>query len=273
MTDNNTPTSSMSFGLLHLPTGSGRVWLDQVRAAEQRGWDCLLVPDTLWTPSPFPTLAAAAAVTSSLRLRTWVLAAPLRSPTAVVREVKALQVMSSGRFELGIGSGRPDAEREAQLLGVPWGTPTARIGQVEQVVTAVREQVTPVPAIAITAAGPKMLGTAARIADRVGLALPPTATEQDLREAIDRLRATPADRIGVSLQLSGVGGKLTTWVARSGLDPQVLVETKAIGMLAGDAGQMADTLQRWKTEFGVDEIVVPGELADDFAPVLSKMTG
>jgi hypothetical protein len=35
---------------------------------------------------------------------------------------------------------------------------------------------------------------------------------------------------------------------------------------------MADTLQRWHAEFGIDEIVVPGELADEFAPVISRMT-
>ena len=271
MTDDGTPPG-LSFGLLHLPSGDGRTWLDEVRAAEQGGWNCLLVPDTLWTPSPFPTLAAAAAVTSSLRLRTWVLAAPLRSPTAVIREVNAMQLLSRGRFELGIGSGRPDARREAQLLGVPWGSPSDRIGQVEQVVRAVREQVSPAPSIAITGFGPKMLATAARIADRVGLALPPTASEQELRVAVDRLAARQSGRIGLTLQLSGVAGKLTTWVARSGLDSQLLTETNAIGMLNGDAAQMTDTLQRWSAEFGIDEVVVPGELADDFAPVIRKIT-
>lgn len=272
MTADYTITPALSFGLLHLPSGDARAWLDEVRAAEQQGWNVLLVPDTLWTPSPFPTLAAAAAVTTSLRLRPWVLAAPLRSPTAVVREVKSLQLMSGGRFELGIGTGRPDAEREAALLGVPWGTPGERIGQVEQVINAVREQVTPVTAIAVTGYGPKMLAVAARIADRVGLALPPTAEEHELRTAVDRLKELSSRRIGLTLQVSGVAGRLTSWVARSGVDPQARTTSKAIGMLNGDAGQMADTLQRWHAEFGIDEIVVPGELAAEFAPVIRKMT-
>ena len=116
MTDND-----ISFGLVLTPTGTGRNGSKQVRDVEQQGWTSLLIPDTLWTPSPFPALAAAAAVTTTLRLRTWVLAAPLRSPAAVVREASALQLLSDGRFELGIGTGRPDAEREAGLLGVPWG--------------------------------------------------------------------------------------------------------------------------------------------------------
>ena len=54
-----------------------RGWADRARSIEQQGWTSLLVPDTRWTPSPFPALAVAAAVTSVLRVRTWVIAAPL----------------------------------------------------------------------------------------------------------------------------------------------------------------------------------------------------
>ena len=159
--------SALSFGLVLGPGRSGRDWANQARTTEGQGFTSLLMPDTLWTPSPFPTLAAAAAVTSTLRLRTWVIAAPLRSPAVVVRESSALQLLSDGRFELGIGTGRPDAEREAELLGVPWGTAGDRIAQVEQDHPAVREQVSPVPQIVVTAAGPRMIAAAGRSADRV----------------------------------------------------------------------------------------------------------
>jgi len=111
-----------------------RGWADRARSIEQQGWTSLLVPDTRWTPSPFPALAVAAAVTSVLRVRTWVIAAPLRSPAAVVRESSALQMLSDGRFDLGIGSGRPDAERDAARLGVPWGTGQQRIDQAARVI-------------------------------------------------------------------------------------------------------------------------------------------
>ena len=171
---------ALAFGLIVGPGRSGREWVGQARTTEGQGFTSLLMPDTLWTPSPFPTLAAAAAVTSTLRLRTWVIAAPLRSPAAVVRESSALQLLSDGRFELGIGTGRPDAEREAELLGVPWGTAGERINQVEQVIAAVREKVQPVPQVIVTAVGPRMVAVAGRCADRVALALPPMASEQEL---------------------------------------------------------------------------------------------
>ncbi len=42
-------------------------------------------------------------------------------------------------------------------------------------------------------------------------------------------------------------------------------------MLTGDAAAMADALRRYRAEFGVDECIVPGELADDFLPVMAEL--
>lgn len=268
MTDNQ-----ISFGLVLTPTGTGRQWVERVRAVEAQGWTGLLIPDTLWTTSPFAALAAAAAATTTIRLRTWVIAAPLRSPTVVAREASALQQLSDGRFELGIGTGRPDAEREAELLAVPWGTAGQRIGQVQQVIAAVREKVRPAPPVVVTAAGPRMLAAAATSADRIGLALPPMAAEPDLRAAVDRVRSIAPGTLGLSLQVSGLAGRLPDWLSRSGLDPQALADAGAVGMLTGDAQQMADTLRRYRDELGIDEVIVPGDLADDFAPVIGPLTG
>lgn len=95
-----------------------REWSETARRLESSGVSTLLVPDTTGTPSPFIALAAAAAVTTELRVGTWVLAAPFRTPAAVVRETAALQWISAGRFELGIGAGLPfvEAAAEEQLL-------------------------------------------------------------------------------------------------------------------------------------------------------------
>src|SRR3954470_11171166 len=109
------------------PGAPGPAWGELVHGLEAGGWGTLLVPDTLWTASPFPALAAAAAATTRLRLRTWVVAAPLRTPGALVREVSALQLLSGGRFELGVGPGRPEAQAEAQRLGATWGSAVARV--------------------------------------------------------------------------------------------------------------------------------------------------
>src|SRR3954453_4848490 len=144
------------FAVMARPSEGGRQWVEQVRGWEGEGWYAVLTPDTLWTPSPLPVLAAAAAVTTSLRIRTWVLAAPLRSAAEVAREVGAVQVVSDGRYELGIGTGRPDFAQRADELGLQWrarDTP-ARIAHLEDVVSTVRARVTPRPPVVVTVAGP-----------------------------------------------------------------------------------------------------------------------
>ncbi len=264
--------NEITFGLVLTPRGGGKQWVDQVRRVEDQGFTTLLVPDTVWTPSPFPALAAAAAVTSRLRLRTWVLAGPLRTAPAVVREASALQVLSDGRFELGIGTGRPDAEREAAILGVPWGSAADRLAHIQTVIAAVRSDVTPAPPVVVTGSGPRTLAAAAATADRVVPALGPTAGPDDLRVAVDRIRAVAPQSVRISLQLSGVAGKLPEWLARGGLDAAALADAGAVGMLTGDVQQMADTVRERQEVFGIDECVVPGDLAEDFLPVLTELS-
>ncbi|MEV0103608.1 LLM class flavin-dependent oxidoreductase, partial [Nocardia sp. NPDC050789] len=133
---------SMNFGIVIAPR-SGATWIEAVQTAERQGYGTVLLPDTLYTPSPFPALAAAAAVTTTLRLRPNVLAAPMRSAAATVRETAALQLLSDGRFELGLGTGRPDAAAEAEKLGVAFGSAAQRRAQLVEVARAVRAEVTP----------------------------------------------------------------------------------------------------------------------------------
>ena len=104
---------------------------------EQLGFSTLLCPDGTGTFAPFQALSAAAAATSTLRLGTYVLASPLRTPGEIAWETASLDVLSGGRFELGLGAGRPDAERDARL-GVPFGRPGERIRRIEQTLQAVR---------------------------------------------------------------------------------------------------------------------------------------
>ena len=60
-------------------------------------------------PSPGPTLAVAAALTE-LRVGTWVYASPLRPAWSTAWEAHSLSVLTEGRFEMGVGTGRPGIE-------------------------------------------------------------------------------------------------------------------------------------------------------------------
>ncbi|MDH2445454.1 LLM class flavin-dependent oxidoreductase [Amnibacterium sp. CER49] len=255
------------FGVVAGRPVSGTAWLDLARSVEAAGYDALLLPDTLFTPSPFPALAAAAAVTTRLHVATWVLAAPLRPPAAVVRETAALQLLSGNRFELGIGTGRPGAKAEAERLGMPWGGWTDRLRQVLETVEAVRGEVQPAPRVIIAGAGPRMLGPAGT-ADTVALALPPAATVDDVLRAAERTRESGGDP-ELALQLSGVGGRLVAYLERSGTTAADLAGAAAV--LSGDADAMAGSLLALRERTGVSFLPVAAEQLEAFQPVLERL--
>jgi alkanesulfonate monooxygenase SsuD/methylene tetrahydromethanopterin reductase-like flavin-dependent oxidoreductase (luciferase family) len=263
--------------LIAVPHGRGREWTASAASWEDAGWDTLLVPDNMRVASPFPALASAAAVTTRLRVRPWVLAAPLRSTAATVREVQELQDLSDGRFDLGLGTGRPDAAGEAAALGMPWPDGAGRRRAVEDVVHAVRDRVRPAPPVAITASGPAMIRTAVGLLtgpdDRLGLAAPPTADADALQALVGTVRSEglPGD-LHLTYQLSGIGSRVPMFLARmTGLDAAALRSAGAVGLLPEDPDEAADELRRWPERFGVDEVVVSEDLLDGFAPVLARL--
>ena len=74
-----------------------------------------------------PTLVAAATVTSTIRLGTWVASPNFRHPVPFAKELMSLDDISGGRFVLGVGSGGAGAD--ATVLGdppLPQGRRTAR---------------------------------------------------------------------------------------------------------------------------------------------------
>jgi alkanesulfonate monooxygenase SsuD/methylene tetrahydromethanopterin reductase-like flavin-dependent oxidoreductase (luciferase family) len=181
------------FGMVAATAATGAAWADTARRAEDLGFDTLLVPDTLHTLAPFPAVAAAAASTSTLRVGTYVLSAPNRSAALVAWEAQTLQLLSDGRFELGIGGGRPGADRDAAALGGDFGTPADRLRRVADTIAAVRATAAP-PRVLVAASRPKMLRIAGETADTVALGLPPQATEDELAAAVATLRDVAGKR-------------------------------------------------------------------------------
>src|SRR4029079_17571347 len=99
----------------------------------------LLRPDgPKWHPPPAPTLAIAAALTD-LRVGTWVYASPLRPAWSTAWEAHSLSMLTEGRFELGIGTGRPGIEDLVRELGMPVTSPAERLARVRDTVTALRD--------------------------------------------------------------------------------------------------------------------------------------
>ena len=71
-----------------------------------------------WQPAPGLALAVAATITD-LRVGSWVYASPVRPPWITAWEAHSLSVLTNGRFEMGIGTGRPGIADQLHELGLP----------------------------------------------------------------------------------------------------------------------------------------------------------
>ncbi len=107
------------------------------RKAEHLGFDLLTAPDHLLDLlPPFAALACAAEATTSIRLGTLVLNNDLRHPAMTAREAAALQALSGGRFELGIGAGH--ARPEYESIGLPFEPAATRVARLGESVSLIK---------------------------------------------------------------------------------------------------------------------------------------
>jgi probable F420-dependent oxidoreductase len=229
------------FGVVGEGIRSGEQLAAEARRAEALGYATLLLRDH-FVPEPFgdqlaPTVAlmAAAGVTRTLRLGTMVLDNDYRHPVLLAKEAATLDLLSGGRFELGVGAGwlRDEYERAGMRFDAP-GVRVARLEESLQVLKGLlagsafafsgvhytvaglesfpRPVQRPHPPILVGAGSRRMLGIAGREADIVGIlprALPNGTISEDLSErspeTIDRkldwVRQAAGGRFG-ELELS-----------------------------------------------------------------------
>jgi probable F420-dependent oxidoreductase len=106
------------------------------RRVEELGYDTLFAADHLGSSAPFQMLAAAAAVTSRLRLGTLVLNVPFWNPALLAREIATADVLTGGRLEVGLGSGH--MKWEFDEAGIEFESFGARAERLEATIAEVR---------------------------------------------------------------------------------------------------------------------------------------
>lgn len=259
-------TRPFRFGVVATPDEN---WTATARRVEELGYSSLLMPDGIHLLAPFPTLATAAAVTTTLRVGTFVLASPLRAPRAAAWEAHSLSVLSGGRFDLGIGTGHGGVPHAAAQLGMPYGSAAERRQQVVDTIAHVRSLDATIP-ILVAASGPKMLAIAAELADVVTLAAGPLAT----RDEVATLAAGLRDHVEIAMNLFVVGdevpGEMRGFI---GVDAAALIAADSLVMLRGSTTEMADELQRRRDAFGASAVTVNGAFLEQFAPVVERLAG
>ncbi|NKY44522.1 LLM class flavin-dependent oxidoreductase [Nocardia cerradoensis] len=247
-------------------------WRDRVRRIADSGYSTLLVVDfPLTQPAPGPLLATAAALTD-LRVGTWVYASPLRPPWQTAWEAHSLSLLTEGRFEMGIGTGRPGIEDELRDKGLPVVSPSERLAEVRKTVEALRDldgpdRHTPV---AMAVLGPKARALAAEVADTVTFALGDQSRGEVEKLARDfRIAGAPE----LALAVPVVGDTVAPHMAPPDTDPAALRAVDALAVLPDDPAAAAEEIQRRREEIGFSYFVFGADVAERLAPVVAELAG
>jgi alkanesulfonate monooxygenase SsuD/methylene tetrahydromethanopterin reductase-like flavin-dependent oxidoreductase (luciferase family) len=120
------------FGVVVTHAQSHNAWITTARRVEELGYATLLMPDrpSIGGLAPLTALAVAAEATTALRVGSYVFCNDYRHPLLLAREAATLDLLSEGRFELGLGAGVGPAE--FQQMGIPFASAGTRIGHLKE---------------------------------------------------------------------------------------------------------------------------------------------
>jgi probable F420-dependent oxidoreductase len=220
------------FGVICEQMQSAEAWVTKARRAEDYGYATFLVRDHFIREpfgdqlAPLIALMAAADATRTLRVGSLVLDNDYRHPVMLAKEAATLDLLSEGRFELGIGAGWLRSEYEQ--AGMAFESAGVRVSRLEEAIhilkglwssqplTFVGNHYTvtnlngfprpfqrPHPPILVGAGSKRMLALAAREVDIVGI-LPKALPNGTISEEItERLPATMAQKVEWVRQAAG----------------------------------------------------------------------
>ncbi len=291
---------------------SGEEWIARAKRLEALGYGTLAMPDHVvgqsWTPHP---ALAAVAATTSLRIGTLVLDNDFRNPLITAREAATLDVLSNGRFELGLGAGWHD--RDYQSLGIPFDRGRVRVERLAEAVGLMKrlfteDEVThegtyyrmqaakcapktvqqPHPPFLIAGGGPQILQLAGREADIVAIvpygAGARTPAVEDLgfagaRAQLARVRDAAGTRFEAIELSMFVDCALTDdreatiyeLAAKSKSDPELTRVSIYRGI--GTLDEIQTHLRRVRTELGITYFCLRGPDVEQLGPIVRELAG
>ena len=302
------------FGVTVPSVSAGSAWAEKARRVERLGFSVLAVPDHFRDQlAPVPALTAAALATTRLRVGSLVFCNDFRHPVVLAKEAATLDVLSGGRFELGLGAGWLRAEYDQ--AGISFDAPGTRIERLEESVAIVKgllagERVTftgrhysiadlegrpvpvqrPHPPILIGGGGQRTLSLAAREASIVGFV--PRALkdgsgldrtdfgEAALRQKIQWARAADGDRFD-SLELNALIQAVVVSDQRTHTADQLAARFKVARdlvlespyVLLGTIDEICDTIRQRRERYGISYLTVFERDMEAFAPVVERLAG
>jgi probable F420-dependent oxidoreductase len=304
---------SFRFGAKSVKATSAKEWTDLVRQAEDLGYASFSMDDHFGNQlAPVPALMAAADATSRILVGTHVAGVDFRNPVLFAKECATIDLLSEGRFTLGIGAGwsakdyaaagitQDDAGTRIERLGEAvtimkglWGDgPFSFEGRHYQVAEneGLPKPVSPIP-VMIGGGGPKILSLAAQQADIVGInpkivgrAINPrsmaTTAADTMDEKVAWVREAAGDRAD-DLEL-----QLQVFVTAVTDDPQSGAEKlgPAFGLdpevilaapfyQVGSVEQITENIQAIRERWGISYILFQADGTVPMGPVVAKLSG
>lgn len=292
---------------------TGPEWLATARRMEEIGYGTLAMPDHMagnaW--ACLPALAAAAVATTRLRLGTLVIDNDFRNPVVFAREIAALDVISEGRLELGIGAGWFD--RDYQGTGIPMDRGRVRVARLAEAVGLLKrlfaeDEVTfagtyyrtqqaecrprpvqrPHPPLLIAGGGPEILALAGAEADIVAILPPgagarPATAEQvaigGARTQIAQVHAAAGDRfarIELSIFLDVIltedrEAAIASLAEKGKTDPEIIRGSIYRGI--GTLAEVRAHILRVREALGITYFCLRGPHVEALAPIVHELTG
>jgi len=302
------------FGIQGRTTGPRDEWLEMVRRVEGLGYSSFLALDHFVRGlDPVASLMAAAMATTTLRVGGLVFANDFRHPAVLAKAAATIDVLSGGRFELGIGAGW--LKEEYDQTGIPFDPAPVRIERLTEAVHLLKRIFTEEPPVSFAGAhytvddlvcpprpvqqphppfligggGPRLLAVAAREADIVGITT--RARRDGSKDTTDLTAAATAQKIAwireaagdrfAALELNIVVGDVVPTedvpgeAAKLAARYGVSVEDilNSPQILLGSVAEMAERLEERRARFGFSYIVVTEPNMEALAPVVARLAG
>ena len=303
------------FGLMAAKASSGADWVATAHKAEELGYSALLMPDHYGDQlGVIPALTAAAAATTNLRVGSLVFANDFRHPALLAKDTATIDLLSDGRLEVGVGAGWMDDDY--RWTGVPHDSAGTRISRMIEAIEVLRglwgpepfsysgEHYTitemngmpkPVqaggPPLIVGGGGKRVLSTAARLADIVGVnpnvgagSFGPAAIASMSADATDEkltwVRDAAGDRfddleISILKFVTNVTDDRDTVAEKvggaMGIDAATILASPHT--MVGSAEQIADELVEQRDRWQGSYVTVQLDAIDTFAPVVAALAG
>ncbi|GHO83929.1 TIGR03621 family F420-dependent LLM class oxidoreductase [Dictyobacter formicarum] len=287
------------FGVVGGNGQSRKTWTSFARRAEELGYSSLLLPDRIqMNVAPFAALAIAAEATTTLRVGSYVFCNDYRHPAVLAKEVATLDLLSDGRFELGIGAGvGPD---DYQQLGLPFDSAGTRVSRVEEAVAILKQFFTeervnftgkyytvadlqalpkpvqrPHPPIFIGSANKRMLTIAARHADIVSptikFARPgESVSDVPLEQKVDWIREAAGERFE---QLEFSQSDFGLVITDSPVEVFNITGGPYMQKKAMSTEQAVEHLLAQREQLRFSYIHINAGQMENFAPVVARLAG